>query len=114
MKEKAMHGKPHVRFDEGGVAAATPMRGSLLYITFAVNAFCAVLCAQGAEMPVLQFRIEGRHTESDEAWAKTFGMLKECPGLCDEVWFGTGFGMPTLEKHREYAARIGRASKDVA
>ena len=27
MKEKAMHGKPHVRFDEGGVAAATPMRG---------------------------------------------------------------------------------------
>ena len=70
--------------------------------------------AQGAERPVLQFRIEGRHTESDEAWAKTFGMLKECPGLCDEVWFGTGFGMPTPEKHREYAARIGGASKDVA
>ena len=69
---------------------------------------------QGTERPVLQFRIEGRHTESDEAWAKTFGMFRKCPGLCDEVWFGTGFGMPTLEKHREYAARIGGASKDVA
>ena len=69
---------------------------------------------QGTERPVLQFRIEGRHTESDEAWAKTFEMFRKCPALCDEVWFGTGFGMPTLEKHREYAARIGGASKDVA
>ncbi len=64
-------------------------------------AFCAALCAQGAERPVLQFRIEGRHTESDEAWAKTFGLFRKCPGLCDEVWFGTGFGMPTLEINRQ-------------
>ena len=88
------------------------MRDTRLIVVLA--AFCATLCAQGAKRPVLQFRIEGRHTESDEAWAKTFGMFKECPELCDEIWFGTGFSMPTLEKHREYAARIGRASKDVA
>lgn len=83
-------------------------------LVMVLASFCAAFCAQGAERPVLQFRIEGRHTESDEAWAKTFGMFRKCPELCDEIWFGTGFGMPTLEKHREYAARIGRASKDVA
>ena len=57
------------------------------YIKLMVSlaAFSAVLCAQGVERPVLQFRIEGRHTESDETWAKTFGMFKECPGLCDEI-----------------------------
>lgn len=70
-------------------------------IVFAVDAFCAVLSAQGVERPVLQFRIEGRHTESDEACAKTFGMFKECPRLCDEIWFGTGFSMPTLPIRRE-------------
>lgn len=89
------------------------MRSSLVCFTVTAT-LCAVFAAYGVELPVLQFRIEGRHTESDEAWERTFGMFKECPDLCDEIWFGTGFGMPTLEKHREFAARVGRASKDVA
>ena len=64
--------------------------------------------------PVLQFRLESGHTSSDDAWAATFAMLREAPDLCDEIWFGTGFGMPSLEKHRENAARIRRAMADVA
>lgn len=63
--------------------------------------------------PALQFRLESDHTSSDEAWSRTFAMLREVPGLCDEIWFGTGFGMPTLETHRANAARIRRAMEDV-
>jgi hypothetical protein len=40
-------------------------------------------------------------------------MLQTAPGLCDEIWFGTGFGMPTLDAHRENATRIRRAMSDV-
>ena len=69
--------------------------------------------APAAENPVLQFRLESGHTSSDAAWAATFEMLRQVPGLCDEIWFGTGFGMPTPEKHRENAERIRRAAEDV-
>ena len=34
-------------------------------LVMVLASFCAAFCAQGAERPVLQFRIEGRHTESD-------------------------------------------------
>jgi hypothetical protein len=84
-------------------------RNALLTAMFAA---CAVT-AFASDRPCLLFRLEAPHTASDEAWAKTFGMLKENPGLCDEVWFGTGFGMPTLETHRANAARIRRAMDDV-
>lgn len=33
--------------------------------------------------PALQFRLESDHTSSDEAWSRTFAMLREVPGLCD-------------------------------
>lgn len=75
--------------------------------------FCVVLGARCAELPVLQFRLESDHTSSDEAWARTYAMLRKVPELCDEIWFGTGFGMPRLDTHRANAARIRRAMEDV-
>ena len=71
-----------------------------------------VRCFAGGK-PALQFRLESDHTSSDEAWSRTFAMLREVPDLCDEVWFGTGFGMPRLETHRANAERICRAMEDV-
>ena len=82
-------------------------------ILTALAAACAVAFASGGERPVLQFRLEIEHTLADGAWAKTSGMLKKAPGLCDEIWFGTGFGMPRLETHRRNAANIARAAEEM-
>lgn len=53
MKEKAMHGKPHVRFDEGGVAAAMPRRGSLLYGNERFLVVCVSILAFAVSVTVL-------------------------------------------------------------
>ena len=79
-------------------------------IVVAITAY--VQCFAGWK-PALQFRLESDHTSSDEAWSRTFAMLREVPDLCDEIWFGTGFGMPRLETHRANAERIRRAMEDV-
>lgn len=83
-------------------------------IAAAAAAAASLACAAtpGAA-PVLQFRLEIEHTLTDEAWARTSSMLKSVPGLCDEIWFGTGFGMPTLETHRRNAEGIRRAAGEV-
>ncbi len=83
----------------------------MIHITAAALAMSVASASLAA--PVLQFRLESDHTSSDEAWERTYGMLLKVPELCDELWFGTGFGMPTLDKHRANAARIGRAMQDV-
>jgi hypothetical protein len=90
----------------------------LTAFTFSILVFSCSFQSFGVEesdssYPKLQFRLESGHTSSDEAWAKTYAMLKAVPKLCDEIWFGTGFGMPMLEKHRENAERILKASCDV-
>ena len=77
-----------------------------------VTIVAGVQCFAGWK-PALQFRLESDHTSSDEAWSCTFAMLREVPDLCDEIWFGTGFGMPKLETHRANAERIRRAMEDV-
>lgn len=81
-------------------------------ISIVVAVVSCVQCYAGWN-PALQFRLESDHTSSDEAWARTFAMLRDVPGLCDEIWFGTGFGMPKLEAHRANAERIRRAMDDV-
>lgn len=81
--------------------------------TVVLSSNAASTSARCAELPVLQFRLESDHTSSDEAWARTYAMLRKAPELCDEIWFGTGFGMPRLDTHRANAERIRRAMEDV-
>lgn len=44
----------------------------------------------GADEPILQLRLRMPDTQSDATWASTFGIIRENPGCCDEVWFSTG------------------------
>ena len=60
----------------------------------------------------LQLRFRSPTTGSDEAWRKTYQMIAENPGCCDEVWFSTGIGVPPLEWHAENAARIARGAEE--
>jgi hypothetical protein len=60
-----------------------------------------------AEMPsLMQIRLQGRHTWDDAQWAKTLGILKRNRAACDEVWFSTGQGCPTLDWVRDHARRL--------
>ena len=61
----------------------------------------------------LQLRFRSPTTGSDEAWCKTYQMIAENPGCCDEVWFSTGIGVPPLEWHAENAARIARGAEEL-
>jgi len=61
---KALNGKPyagnpHVRFDEGEVAlAATPRRGSLLYIQLSAVLLSAAVCANPADPQISNVRLQ--------------------------------------------------------
>ena len=62
--------------------------------------------------PFLSMRLGAGDTASAEAWRKNFKAVAAHPGCCDEVWFSTGCGVPTLEWHRARAAVIAEAAKD--
>ena len=63
--------------------------------------------------PVTMLRFRSTNTESDEEWAKTFAIIKENPGCCDEVWFSTGVVIPPLEWHQEQADRMAKAKEQL-
>ena len=63
--------------------------------------------------PLLQLRLRAPSTASDENWRRTFQMIAENPGCCDEVWFSTGIGIPPFEWHAENAARIARGAEEL-
>ena len=65
------------------------------------------------EPPVVMLRFRSTNTESDEQWEKTFGILRDNPGCCDEVWFSTGLGVPPMAWHQEQADRIARGAKQL-
>ena len=106
MKEKAMHGKPHVRFDEGGVAAATPRRGSLLCkmcnlhmalcIATAVSVQSA-LCSAKAEPLFAKYRFDAKsNTYQVDGTAKVEAFVADRRGTLAtngvvEVWVDDGW-----------------------
>jgi len=65
----------------------------------------------GCTLMMLRFR--GATTYSDEAWDNTFRIIKENPGCCDEVWFSTGLGFPSMEAHSERASIINRGTQEL-
>ena len=66
-----------------------------------------------ARVPVLQMRLRANHTESEEQWARTFFSICKNLGCCDEVWFSTGTGAPSLDWHRARAKIIARGFGDL-
>ena len=63
--------------------------------------------------PVLQLRLRAPDIVSDEAWNATREMIAANSGCCDEVWFSTGIGVPSLAVHAERAARMVRAAAEL-
>ena len=59
--------------------------------------------------PVMMLRLRPTNTQTQEAWDKTFAIIKENPGCCDQVWFSTGMGYLSEEWHADKVARIGKA-----
>ncbi|MBQ8126152.1 MAG: hypothetical protein IJ173_09810 [Kiritimatiellae bacterium] len=52
-------------------------------------------------------------TDTKEVWKTNFKAIAENPGCCDEIWFSTGTGAPTLDWHRARAEVLAEAVKDV-
>ena len=70
------------------------------------------LAAVGAE-PLLAMRLRANDTDSREVWQANFQAVAAHPGCCDEIWFSTGCGAPSLDWHRARAAVIAGAMRDV-
>lgn len=78
----------------------------------AAGLLLAAVSAVAAEQPFLSMRLRANDTESVETWRRNFREVARHPGCCDEIWFSTGCGVPTLEWHRARAAVIAEAAKD--
>lgn len=63
--------------------------------------------------PTMSLRLRGPHTATMAQWEKTLRAIAENPGCCDEVWFSTGIGVPSLEWHRAQAGRLVKAAEDL-
>ena len=70
-------------------------------------------CRAANEAPLLQMRLRANDTATYEIWKSNRCAFAEHPGCCDEVWFSTGTGVPSLDWHRERAALLKRAAADV-
>ncbi len=78
---------------------------------------CSQTCPETSPIndvhPILPLRFRSPTTGSDEAWRKTYQMIAENPGCCDEAWLSTGIGVPPLEWHAENATRIARGAEEL-
>lgn len=85
----------------------------VLLSTAVGNIACSTTSTKSDETPLMMLRFRGTTTDSDEAWDKTFRIIKDNPGCCDEVWFSTGLGFPSFDLHRQQAERIARGTREL-
>ena len=78
-----------------------------------VIAALAAGIAGAAELPLMMIRLRAPHTADDAQWAKTRTVLVANRGACDEVWFSTGIGVPTLAWHAAHAERLARYAAEL-
>ena len=81
----------------------------LTVASFAIATSAILPCAA---RPVMSMRLRANDTATLEIWQKNFKAIAENPGCCDEIWFSTGTGVPSLEWHRARAAVLAEAVKD--
>ena len=89
----------------------------LTMLIMALSGFCQSSAAEiedEAKRPVLMLRLRPTNTDSDQAWADTYRIIKENPGCCDQVWFSTGMGYLPEEWHADKIARIAEAMKQLS
>jgi hypothetical protein len=65
------------------------------------------------DIPFLIIRLHPRHHRNKETLAEVLKLLKEKPGVCNEVWFCTEFGFPDLQQHRESASLMVSAAVEI-
>ena len=77
-------------------------------------ALCCGLQAAASEVgrPLMSMRLRANDTETKEIWKTNFKAITENPGCCDEIWFSTGIGAPSLDWHRARAEVLAEAVKD--
>lgn len=63
--------------------------------------------------PFLIIRLHPRHHRNKETLAEVLELLRNKPGICNEVWFCTELGFPDLQKHRESAVLISEAAFEI-
>ena len=78
-----------------------------LAIGTAFLAFAAI-----ADTPLLTMRLRSNDTDTPEIWKANFSAIASHPGCCDEIWFSTGCGAPSLDWHRVHAAVVADAMAD--
>jgi len=75
---------------------------------------CAGLVfADSVQPPFSMIRFLSDQTEDAQVWKETLAMLKANRAVCDEVWFSTGIGVASLERHRKQSANMARAAADL-
>lgn len=91
------------------------MRTSIKTAALSVVASLAasVSCGQTpCDWPLMSMRLRANDTDTKEIWKTNFKAIAENPGCCDEIWFSTGTGAPSLDWHRARAAVLSEAVKD--
>ena len=68
--------------------------------------------APEAERPLLIVRLRAGH-EVPEVWEPLFEELKKSRAICDELWFATGIGFPTLEEHRKKSGWMAQYASEL-
>lgn len=63
----------------------------------------------GGQKPVMMLRLRPTNTDTDQAWADTYRIVKDNPGCCDQVWFSTGMGYLPQEWHEDKVERMAKA-----
>jgi len=90
-----------------------------IVLTFLLTLFCSCSCSnfigekKSTDNKLVMLRFRGTTTYSDESWNETFRIIRENPGCCDEVWFSTGLGFPSMDVHRKRASIIKRGMREL-
>ena len=70
---------------------------------------CTSHAGSGSANPVMMLRLRPTNTDTDQAWADTYRIIKENPGCCDQVWFSTGMGYLPEQWHADKVERMAKA-----
>lgn len=80
---------------------------------FAASLVASARCGEPTpSRPLMSMRLRANDTDTKEVWKTNFKAIAENPGCCDEIWFSTGTGAPTLDWHRARAEVLAEAVKD--
>ena len=88
--------------------------GHFMKPLLAMTALCCGLhiSASEGERSLMSMRLRANDTDTKEIWKANFKAIAENPGCCDEIWFSTGTGAPSLDWHRARAEVLAVAVKD--